>query len=113
MISKKYLILARKVAVKGDKKRQYKFGAVGIRNDGAIVSASNIRCRLREPCAHAEYRLTRKLDWGAVVYVVRVLADGKLAMAKPCKTCQSVMRLKGVKRCYYSISNNEFGVMIL
>lgn len=112
-MSKKYIILAKKVAVRGDKKRQYKIGAVGIRRDGTIVSANNIRNRLQEPRAHAEARLVRKLDWGSVVYVVRVLANGKLTMARPCRFCERTMRLRGVKRCYYSINNEEYGVMIL
>lgn len=112
-MSKKYLILAKRVALKGDKKRRYKIGAVGIRTDGAIVIANNIRTRLQEPLAHAEARLSRKLDRGATVYVVRVLANGSFAIARPCCRCQRIMRFRGVKRCYYSINNREFGVLIL
>lgn len=105
--------LAKQVALKGKAKRRYRLGAVGIRSDGIIVTANNIPNRKPEPRAHAEARLTQKLNWGSVVYVARVLRDGTFAMAKPCKNCQIAMRLRGVKRCYYSINSTEYGVMIL
>lgn len=110
----KYFLTARKTALRGDTfdaNRTYRLGAVGIRSDGAIVKASNIPNRSPEPRAHAEARLTRKLDWGSIVYVVRIRSDGTLAMARPCKKCQSTMRLRGVQRCYYSINNYEYGVL--
>jgi tRNA(Arg) A34 adenosine deaminase TadA len=110
----KYFRLARKIAATGDTKeatRQYKIGAVGIRADGAIVASSNIPHRTPEPRAHAETRLARKLDWGSVVYVVRILSDGQLANARPCKSCRAALRGRGVKRVYYSIGEKEYGVL--
>jgi tRNA(Arg) A34 adenosine deaminase TadA len=112
----KYFRLARKTALKGDSKeakRSYRLGAVGIRSDGTIVASSNISHRTPEPQAHAEARVVKKLDWGGVVYVVRIQSNGKLAIARPCKKCQSAMRLRGVRRCYYSVSENEYGVLEL
>lgn len=109
----RYFQLAKQVALKGGSRRRYRLGAVGIRSDGAIVAANNITTRKPEPRAHAETRLTRKLDWGSNVYVVRILSDGTLAMAKPCKHCQNAMRLRGIRYCYYSISDSEYGVLIL
>ncbi len=112
----KHFRMARQVALRGDTKearRQYRLGAVGVRSDGAIVISSNVPHRTPEPHAHAEARLTRKLDWGSTVYVVRIRSDGTLAMARPCRTCRGLMRLKGVKRCYYSISDTEYGVLNL
>jgi len=110
----KYFRLAKQVALRGDTleaNRHYRLGAVGIRSDGAIVTASNIpNCR-PEPHAHAETRLVRKLDWGSTVYVVRIHRDGSLALARPCKRCQSAMRLRGVACCYYSINDREYGVI--
>jgi len=110
----KCFLLARKIATKGDTpeaNRHYRIGAVGIRNDGAIVAASNTPQRNPEPKAHAEYRLVKKLDWGSVVYVVRIRRDGTLALARPCRNCRGAMRLRGVKRCYYSINDTEYGVI--
>ncbi len=109
----KYFRLARQAATRGntrEAKRQYRLGAVGIRTDGTIVYSNNIPNRTPEPMAHAETRLVKKLDWGSTVYVVRILSDGKLAMARPCLKCQGAMRLKGVKNCYYSINSDEYGV---
>jgi len=110
---KRYFRLAKCVAIRGRSTRHYRLGAVGIRQDGTIVTANNICTRCPESRAHAEARLTRKLDYNSIVYVVRVLSDGTFAMAKPCRNCQKIMRLRGVKRCYYTINNAEYGVMLL
>ncbi len=112
----KYFRLAKQIALKGDNKeasRHYRLGAVGIRRDGAIVTASNVPNRSPEPNAHAEARLARKLDWDSVVYVVRILRSGSFAMARPCQRCQHALRLRGVRYVYYSISGDEYGVMNL
>ena len=106
---------AKEVALKGDTKeanRRYRLGAVGVRTDGAIVTANNIPIRSPNPDAHAEARLCRKLNWGSTIYVVRILRDGLMGLARPCRDCQATMRLRGVKRCYYSIDNNEYGVLV-
>jgi len=112
----KYFRLARQVASKGDTKeakRHYRLGAVGLRSDGAIVTSSNIPHRVPEPNTHAERRLVKKLNWGSTVYVVRIKRDGKLAIARPCKKCQSAMLLRGIQRVYYSINEYEYGVLKL
>jgi tRNA(Arg) A34 adenosine deaminase TadA len=112
----KYFRLARQVALKGDTKeigRQYRLGAVGVRNDGVIVTSTNIPCRCPERTAHAEARLLRKLSYDSEIYLVRILRSGILAPAKPCKNCETLMRLRGVKKCYYSISEVEYGTLRL
>jgi tRNA(Arg) A34 adenosine deaminase TadA len=112
--TKKNFRLARQVAIHGDTKeakRQYRLGAVGVRNDGTTVVSNNVPHRTREKRAHAETRLVRKLDWGATVYVVRITSDGKLANSRPCIKCEAAMRLRGVKRCFYSINESEYGVI--
>jgi tRNA(Arg) A34 adenosine deaminase TadA len=108
--------MARRVAVTGNAKnmhKQHQVGAVGVRKDGAIVVSSNISTRVPEPEAHAEARLAKKLDWGATVYVARILRDGTMGLARPCKNCMAALRWKGVKIVYYSISNIEYGVLKL
>jgi tRNA(Arg) A34 adenosine deaminase TadA len=92
-------------------KRKYKIGAIGIRSDGTIVKSRNIATRVPEPTAHAESRLSRKLTTNSTVFVVRVLSNGSLANARPCKNCLSILLAKHIKRCYYSINNNEYGVI--
>jgi cytidine deaminase len=111
----KYFRLAKRVAERGDKKirRHYRLGAVGIRSDGVIVTSNNVPCREFSAPAHAEARLVRKLNRGSDVYVVRIKRDGTMAAARPCPTCQKVMRGRGVCRVFYSISPNEYGVIRL
>ena len=106
----KHFELAKKYALKDVVWKRYYFGAIGIRFDGRIVHATNIRNPIRELNCHAETRLCKKLDKGSEVYLVRINKCGKkLLLARPCKGCQAKMRAKGVKVVYYSISNNEFG----
>ena len=109
---KRFFRRAKKVAAKGKDCRSYRLGAVGVRRDGTIVTAKNIPNRYPEAQAHAEARLTKKLDRGSVVYVVRIDRKNKLATARPCKTCQRIMKGRGVTRCYYSIAEHEYGVLI-
>ena len=97
-----------------DKRRNFLLGAIAIRSDGVLVSASNLPVRQKTPEAHAEYRVSRKLDVGATVYVARKnRRGGGLGFAKPCLRCESAMRNKGVKRCFYTINNTKFGVLTL
>jgi tRNA(Arg) A34 adenosine deaminase TadA len=105
--------LAKEVAIKSKDRRKHKLGAVGIRTDGTIVKSGNLENRLPEPQAHAEARVVKKLGWGGIVYVARVLSDGSLALAKPCKTCQGIMKYNGVRRCFFTISDNSYGVIEL
>lgn len=107
----KFFNIAREKAMTGDTIRKYRLGAVGIRSDGVIVTSRNISTRVPEPEAHAERRLVRKLDTGSIVYVVRALSNGSLTMARPCVRCRKAMQARGVKRCYYSVSDNEYGVI--
>jgi len=109
-----YLEIAAKLASKGSDKRSYYLGAVGARSDGAIVSSVNIPTRDKEPNAHAEYRLSKKLDNGSTVYVARILkATGDFKMSRPCSSCMIAMKNAGVTRVYYTIAPNEFGIIDL
>ncbi|MFA5758563.1 MAG: cytidine deaminase [Clostridia bacterium] len=105
--------LAKEVAIKNKDRRKHKLGAIGIRTDGTIVKSNNLENRLPEPQAHAEARVVKKMGFGGVIYVARVLANGDYAIARPCKNCQGAMRLHGIRRCYYTIDNNSHGVMEL
>jgi len=112
----KYFRIAKRNALKGDDKsikRQYKIGAVGIRTDGTVVVSNNIPAQNPTREAHAEARLVRKLNWGSVVFVVRVLSNGKLSKSYPCSNCISSMKLRGISKCYYSINDIEYGVISL
>jgi deoxycytidylate deaminase len=94
-------------------KQKWKLGAAGIRSDGVIVVSFNGAPKEPEWTAHSESRLCKKLTPNSVVAVVRVLANGEPAMAKPCPNCERCLQRVGVKKVYYSIGPKEFGVLSL
>lgn len=107
-----YLEIASKIALNKQDRRSFIFGAIGLRYDGKMVTALNGPTKTPEKQCHAEARLARKLDVGSEIYVARVLiSTGELALAKPCKNCQRILRSVGVRRAYYSIAPNEYGVV--
>lgn len=53
---------------------------------------------------------------GCKMYVARIrpvgnLAGENLGMARPCEICQKVLWAYGIRRAYYTINDNEYGVM--
>lgn len=115
---RKMFKIAKEVAKSGDctdAKRRYKLGAVGLRTDGVIVASSNITTREPRKEAHAEYRVCQKLDVGSTVFVVRIGEKNKLRLSRPCPNCRMMMKNCGIRRCYYSISEEdgkvEFGII--
>lgn len=93
--------------------RSFIVGCIGIRGDGAMVSAYNGAPKFPTPTAHAEGRLCRKLDRNAYVFVSRVTKNGLWAMSKPCPDCERALRRAYVKRAYYTIGPNEYGCLTL
>jgi len=97
----------------------YHLAALGLRADGKLVHATNKAVRApskfpeRIQETHAEYRLCKKIDVGATVFVARSTAYGEWAMSKPCETCERAMRLARVKKVYYTIARGEYGVLKL
>lgn len=106
-----YFEIASKLAFSRRDGRSFFLGAIGVRRDGKIVHAINGSSKIPTRQAHCEYRLSTKLDVGSIVYLVRIRRDGLLGNSKPCHNCQKALRTVGVKRVYYSIQNNEYGVM--
>jgi tRNA(Arg) A34 adenosine deaminase TadA len=111
---------AAKAAVANDPndKRNFILGAIGVRQDGVMVSAKNgavISSTFDEyriiSDAHAECRVIRKLGKFGIIYVSRVLKkDGTLAMARPCGGCQIRILAAKVRKVYYSIDEYHYGV---
>lgn len=93
--------------------QHFRLGAAGLRKDGAYVVSYNGAQQAPEWKHHAEARLCRKLTPKSIVAVARVLVDGSWAMAKPCDNCRKCLERMGVKRVYYTIAPDEFGVIIL
>lgn len=105
------LSLAAGTALRKDDRRSFRLGAVGIRNDGTIVSSSNGPSPFPCPDVHAEARLCQKLTPGSTVWVARIRHDGSLALARPCPACERRLRAAGVGKVIYTISDHEHGVI--
>lgn len=94
--------------------RCFWIGSIGERADGARVRSRNGSAEKVSPELHAEARLLKKLDFGSTVYVARVIRmNHALGMARPCRSCRAKMRAKGVKKVFYTISDQEYGVLDL
>ena len=111
-----YLEIAANVATQKKDRRSFFLGVVGVRKDGRLVSASNGPTVVPSKNAHAEARVSRKLDVGSIVYIARMAMNRKtkkreFALSKPCKSCQRILKSVGVKRVYYTIGPNEYGIM--
>ena len=106
-----YFELAKKLAISKDDHRAFFVGSIATRNDGTIVGAINGPTTFPDRRAHAEYRVSRKMDYGSVVYVVRVRKDnGDFAMARPCKFCQKALLSHKVHKVCYTIDKDNWGV---
>jgi len=92
-------------------RRGFFVGAVAVRKDGAVVSTRNSPTRIPSHSAHAEVRLMRKAGMGSIVFVARVLRDGRWALAKPCLKCQSLLKNKKVKKVYFTVKDGEYDSM--
>ena len=100
------------IAQESDEQKQFFFGCVAKRNDGAVVYSVNHCVRAEKvPSHHAEARAVRKCDVGAILYVARVLRDRVTpATAKPCKFCQAFIKNKGIKKVYFTIDSIQYGI---
>ncbi len=103
--------MAREAAISKQDVRTYLLGAVAVRGDGCIVKSANGPSPVPNREVHVEYKLCKKLDHDAVIYVARVRkGDGSFVNARPCEACRKMMRSRRVKKVYYTISDSEFGV---
>ncbi len=115
--------LAGKVAMPSDKmdRRNFYLGCIGIRKDGVLVSAKNGATEYYDtvpyynliPNSHAEGRCLRKLGKGGILYVARIAKkDHALAMSRPCDMCQVRIAAAKVKKVYYSINEEYYGLWL-
>lgn len=111
------LLDAAKVAVGSchlrDDIRNARVGCIIKRRDGVTVKARNAATKVPMPGCHAEFRASRKSDFGAIAYVARIRRDGSFGMARPCPSCSRIMKSRGIKEAYYTISDNEWGCLEL
>lgn len=105
--------LAGEVAESKNDVRTFLLGAIAIRGDGVIVKALNSPTEIPYRQAHAEYKISLKLDYGATVYVARLKFDSaKFGMSRPCISCIKALSTKKINRIYYTISDDRYGVLI-
>ena len=114
---KRMLLMAAEVAKDNPERydnRSFYLGAVGLRNDGVIVTAKNIASKDVVPTHHAEARVVRKLTPNSTVWVARVSrCTGEWTVSRPCASCQRKMRSVGVKKVIYTIAPEEWGTIQL
>jgi len=109
--------------------RLFLIGALGLRHDQKLVKSRNLPVMVDQkimngynerypyPYKHAEECLLRKLGRSdgrntPIVWVARQLRlNGRMAMARPCKTCETLLSYAGVERVHYTISEMEWGTM--
>lgn len=107
----KYLELAARIAAGANwNEKHFLLGAVAVRQDGAIITATNLRTVDRHHPAHAEHRILRRCGMDATLYVARVDRLGKWAIAKPCPKCQAYIKNRNVKKVIYTVSHNTYAV---
>ena len=92
--------------------------SVGYNHRGLTALQNVHRVGRKAETVHAEvHAVLQKRDKirfeGSKIFVVRLRADGSLGLARPCPTCQAVLKAYGIKKAYYSISNEEYGVLLL
>ena len=108
------LRIAAEVAKLEKRGRTFLLGAVAYRKDGALIASPNGFPIIPNALSHAEARLCRKIDSADTVYIARVSREnGTWQMAKPCMQCVIFMRAKKIKRAIYTITEGEYGGMIL
>lgn len=102
-----------------DDPRLFWLGSIGIRDDGTIVKSKNGAVKFSTsvedyqlvPTSHAEGRVLRKLGYYGTLFVARVSRkDGSLAMSAPCPMCSIRIKSFKVKKVYYTINSNSYGI---
>jgi len=99
-------------------KNGYRLGAIIVNTKTKTIEAAKFNCLKSHPklCKHFKYPYLHAeahaiLSLGLfsclnkIMYVVRVKRDGSYAMAKPCKSCQNLIKEVGIKDVYYSTSS--------
>lgn len=106
-----YFKVAGELATARKDRRAFLLGCIGKRSDGAMVKSINSPTAYPIRQGHAEYKVCRKLDYGAEIYVARVrIVDGEFGMSMPCPNCSKYIQTMGVNRVYYTINSSKYGI---
>jgi tRNA(Arg) A34 adenosine deaminase TadA len=107
-----YFEIAARIAKSKDDRRSFLLGCVAIRNDGCMVKSLNSPTETKNRQAHAEYKICKKIDSSAVIYVARVRLDNFFfAIARPCDACMKRLQFMRVCRCFYTVDQTHYGVI--
>lgn len=108
---KEFILAAQLAANSKNTKKNFYLACVALRKDGVIVTSTNqTTVENRAPSGHAEARALRKCGKNSVIWIARVLKNNTWALAKPCKHCRSLIINHGVKKVFYTIGPNEYGI---
>lgn len=72
---------------------------------------SDIRLNNMHAEVAAMHKVRRENLDGSDVFVVRINKQGELRNSRPCTNCQTAMKRKGIRRCYYSIDEETIGAL--
>ena len=108
----KYAQLAEKMAYKSSYRARV---GCAIVNKNTIVSLGfNDGSKTHPKSPHPFHSLHAEVDAvvsartdmsGSIIYVARILKNGKLAMSKPCQYCEALLKRSGIKAAWYSTSD--------
>lgn len=86
-----------------------KHGCIVIWPGGMIFMVNGSR---KDKGFHAEmnavHLIPRKHAKSAILYVWRVRTNGDLALSKPCKRCERIIKRRGIRNVYYSTEDQDF-----
>jgi len=79
------------------------------------IHTLNAQCGTLKNSTHAEIdailNTPEDLRDGAVLYVLRILKNGQLALAKPCEICLAAAESVGIRRIVYTTNDEVPGVI--
>lgn len=105
-----------RLALKVAEKSQHKFRtgvviaigsriiSIGINKYRTHPQQINCHTNMNSNSIHAELDaiISCHSPLGATIYVARILKDGTSGLSKPCKTCQGIIELYGIKKVVYT-----------
>lgn len=116
------LSLALKIAEANDFNEKWMLGSVITK--GGSVLAIGMNKPKNDPAyidfwhcsVHAEIDALKKITKGdkdakgCIMYVARICKGGDVGLAKPCTRCKATLQQANIKRVFYTIDNETYGV---
>ena len=122
-------MITKAIAIAKNNEEDFRFGAVIVGKSKKVLAMSQNSLSKTHPVQqmwsskvsngkqiylHAEIAaLVKCRKQPYAIYIARVLKDDTPALARPCNVCMAAMKEAGVKKVYYTIRENEIGVIKL